>query len=107
MRHSLLRPLGWTAALSLGLTGSLFVFGTPALAGDTPAAAPGASAASDDKVPTYNLIDAVNQGLVTVNAEGDGKGRMTLAVKNRSKNQLRVVLPPGLIASGASRRIGR
>ena len=45
-----------------------------------------------------NLLDAVHAGVVSVKAEGIGDGRMSLSVTNRSKRQLRVVLPPGIIA---------
>ena len=53
----------------------------------------------DEKdIPTYNLLDAMNQGLVGVEATGRGDGRMTVSVTNNSGKQLRVVLPPGIIA---------
>src|SRR4051794_1630070 len=68
---------------------------------DNKAVAPAA-----DDVPSYDLLDAARRGLVTVGAEGTGDGRMTISVKNRSKKQLRVILPPGLIASGASGQFG-
>ncbi|GAC1469159.1 MAG: hypothetical protein NVSMB9_12640 [Isosphaeraceae bacterium] len=57
-------------------------------------------------VPTYDLLDAAKKGLVTVSAQGLGDGRMSLSVHNKSKSQLRVVLPPGLIVSGASGQFG-
>jgi hypothetical protein len=41
-----------------------------------------------------DLLKASVEGLVTVHAEGRGDGRMTVSVTNRSKRQLRVVLPP-------------
>src|SRR5689334_7429683 len=87
----------------------------PALVGLGLVSAPGAFAddskapakeksqpAPEQEVPTYNLMDAVNQGLVAVEAEGKGDGRMTVSVTNQTRKQLRVVLPPGLIAQGAS-----
>ena len=39
-------------------------------------------------------------------AEGTGDGRMTLSLTNRTNRKLRVVLPPGLIASGATGQFG-
>ena len=39
-------------------------------------------------------------------AEGTGDGRMTLSLTNRTNPKLRVVLPPGLIASGATGQFG-
>ncbi|MDR3636595.1 MAG: hypothetical protein P4L84_22525, partial [Isosphaeraceae bacterium] len=53
-----------------------------------------------------SLLDAVRQQLVTVEAEGTGDGRMTLNVTNQSSRRLNVVLPPGLIASGATGQFG-
>ena len=41
-----------------------------------------------------------------MHAEGRGDGRMTVSVTNRTKRQLRVVLPPGLIAQGATGQFG-
>src|SRR5262245_40993190 len=109
MRTTLSRPLGWSAALGLALAGGLFCFNAPAVA-DEPKPADSTDARAyvpkEKDVPTYDLFDAVDKGLVTVSAEGDGKGRMTLSVKNRSKTQLRVILPPGLIASGVSGQFG-
>ncbi|WP_422931808.1 hypothetical protein [Singulisphaera sp. PoT] len=53
-----------------------------------------------------DLFDGVRRGAITVSAEGSGDGQMTLSVTNRSSRSLRVVLPPGLIASGASGQFG-
>src|SRR4051812_15857283 len=61
---------------------------------------------TENDVPTFNLLDAMDKGLVGVEAEGIGDGRMTVAVTNRTKGQLRVVLPPGLVAQGASGQMG-
>ena len=57
-------------------------------------------------VPEMSLLDAMRDGLVTVKAEGIGDGRMTLSVANKSKRQLRVVLPPGIIAQSATGQWG-
>ncbi len=59
-----------------------------------------------EKVREMNLVDAMRDGLVSVKAEGIGDGRMTLSVTNKSKKQLRVVLPPGIIAQGATGQFG-
>jgi hypothetical protein len=85
--------------------------------GDEPPSQPKTSAASanaenpqlksdEQKVPEMNLLDAMREGLVTVKAEGIGDGRMTLSVTNKSKRQLRVVLPPGIIAQSATGQFG-
>ncbi len=62
----------------------------------------------DDKnVPEINLLDAMRDGLVSVKAEGIGDGRMTMSVTNHTKRQLRVVLPPGIIAQRCHRPVRR
>ena len=63
-------------------------------------------AADDENIPTYNLLEAMSQGLVGVEASGRGDGRMTVSVTNNTKKQLRVVLPPGIIAQGATGQFG-
>ena len=60
----------------------------------------------DRKSPPTNLSTSLRQGDISVQAEGTGDGRMTLALTNRTKRPLRVVLPPGLIASGATGQMG-
>jgi hypothetical protein len=67
--------------------------------------APG-NAKVDRAIPEINLLDARNQGLVSVQAEGRGDGRMTLSVTNHTGHVLRVVLPPGLIAQSATGQMG-
>src|SRR5208282_922411 len=63
-------------------------------------------ASDDENIPTYNLLEAMSQGLVGVEASGRGEGRMTVSVTNNTKKQLRVVLPPGIIAQGATGQFG-
>ncbi len=58
------------------------------------------------EIPTYNLLDAMRDGLVNVDAEGRDDGRLTMSVTNTSSRKLRVVLPPGLIAQGATGQMG-
>jgi hypothetical protein len=53
-----------------------------------------------------NLLDATRDGQVTINAEGRGDGRMTLSLTNNTRRRLRVVLPPGIIAQGATGQFG-
>ena len=53
-----------------------------------------------------NLLEARKQGMVSVQAEGRGDGRMTISVTNRTRHALRVVLPPGLIAQSATGQMG-
>ena len=60
----------------------------------------------DDDVPTFNILEAMKKGLVGVQAEGTGDGRMTVSVTNRTNRSLRVVLPPGLVAQGATGQMG-
>ena len=48
----------------------------------------------------------MNKGLVAVRAEGIGDGRITISVTNRTSRPLRVVLPPGIVAQGATGQMG-
>ena len=57
-------------------------------------------------VPEVNLLEAARSGEISVKAEGREDGRMTVSVTNRTRHQLRVVLPPGLIAQGATGQFG-
>ena len=60
----------------------------------------------EQDVPETNLLDAVRDGLVAVDAEGRADGRMTMTITNQTRRQLRVVLPPGIIAQGATGQFG-
>jgi hypothetical protein len=53
-----------------------------------------------------NLLDAARDGQVTIAAGGRGDGRMTLSLTNNTRRRLRVVLPPGIIAQGATGQFG-
>ena len=100
----ILRALGILAILPRGL----FLL-APALAAEEPTSKPQEKTSpgkSQEEVPAVNLLEALRRGTVSVDAEGSGDGRMTLSVTNRTKRQLRVVLPPGLIASGATGQFG-
>src|SRR5262249_14218785 len=61
---------------------------------------------SDENVPEVSLLDAMRKGQVAVRAEGSGDGRMTVSLTNRSRKPLRVVLPPGVVAQGATGQFG-
>ena len=61
---------------------------------------------SEHLVPEINLLDAARDGQVSITAEGRGDGRMTLSLTNRTRQQLRVVLPPGIIAQGTTGQFG-
>ena len=100
--------------------GSLFLLSSPisSVLADEPAKRPQPSIAESSasspqgkvnaaqSIPEMNLLEARKQGLVSVNAEGRGDGRMTISVTNRTRHLLRVVLPPGLIAQSATGQMG-
>ena len=54
------------------------------------------------EAPTISLFDGIRSGVLKVSGEGTGGDQMNLSVTNRSTERLRVVLPPGLLASGAT-----
>src|SRR4051794_12222868 len=56
--------------------------------------------------PGISLLDAARSGAVSVEAEATGAGRMTIRVTNQTNRRLKVVLPPGLVASGATGQMG-
>ena len=56
--------------------------------------------------PGVNLLEAARSGSVSLEAEGTGDGRMMIRVTNRTGRKLKVVLPPGLVASGATGQFG-
>ena len=58
------------------------------------------------EAPVIDLFTGLRSGELGVQAEGADGGAMTLAVTNRGRRPLRVVLPPGLIASGAAGQFG-
>ena len=117
--------LRWS--LAVALAGGLLSLSTMTLAQqarpDSNDAATGAEAASEasaadetsapaeqpepeKEIPVVNLFDGVRAGVITAKAEGREDGDMTISVTNRSNRQLRVVLPPGLIATGATGQFG-
>ena len=89
-------------SVSAWFFGGLFAF---APAANVDASEP-PSAPSEAPVPSIDLFEGIRSGALSVSAEGSGDGRMVLSVKNRRSKALRVVLPPGLLASGASGQFG-
>ncbi|SIO62449.1 hypothetical protein SAMN05444166_7050 [Singulisphaera sp. GP187] len=53
-----------------------------------------------------DVLAGVRSRQLAVVAEGTGDGRMILSLTNRTKQKLRVVLPPGLVASGLTGQFG-
>ncbi len=89
-------------SVSAWLFGGLFAFTPSANVGASePQAAPPQAPA-----PSIDLFEGIRSGALSVSAQGSGDGRMVLSVKNKSSKALRVILPPGLIASGASGQFG-
>jgi hypothetical protein len=62
--------------------------------------------ASSREVTTVSLLDALRDRRVSATAAGTGDGRMTLSVRNHTKQRLQVILPPGIIAQGATGQFG-
>ena len=48
------------------------------------------------------MIEGLRKGQLGASAEGTGDGLMTLHLTNKTGRKLRVVLPPGLVAAGAT-----
>ena len=62
---------------------------------------------NDQHAPEINLLNTgIRDGLVSVEAAGRDDGRMTMSITNNTRRQLRVVLPPGIIAQGATGQFG-
>jgi hypothetical protein len=76
-----------------------------AVADQAPASNP-SEAKTTETVTETDLLKAKSQGLISIQAEGRGDGRMTVSITNRTKRRLRVVLPPGLIAKSATGQFG-
>jgi hypothetical protein len=93
-------PVRWS--FSAWLAGGLFAL---VLAVPAPALEPSPRAA-EPPVSPLDLFDGLRSGALAATAEGSGDGRMILSVTNRSRRPLRILLPPGLIASGASGQFG-
>ena len=115
-----MRPVS-RGLIPAALAGSFCLLGPVGARADEPAAAPRvySKAKADTKVkaaPTKAELDAqaepidLLEGLRTralkAEAEGTGDGSMAVAITNRTRKPLRVVLPPGLIAAGATGQFG-
>jgi hypothetical protein len=79
---------------------------SPSKSATSKAKADSTRAKTDQPIKQVDLLDAARQGLISVQAEGRGDGRMTVSITNRTSRQLRVVLPPGIIAQGATGQFG-
>ncbi len=69
-------------------------------------ASPAPNPAAAEDLPTIDVLKGIRTGELSATAEGTGDGRMTLSLTNRTGRKLRVVLPPGLIASSATGQFG-
>ncbi len=111
--------------IGLGLGGLLIVILTPTLSADSPKVkkrqvshvtqtqatkskdqTPLTASAADIEPSTIDVLKGIQTGQLSVTAEGTGDGRITMSLTNRTNNKLRVVLPPGLIVSGATGQFG-
>ena len=93
----------------------IFAIGSVASFGATDAQADDKARSGDSKIQSakeidpytnVSLLDGLRSGTIEAKAVGTGDGRMNLTIRNKSGRRLRVVLPPGLIASGASGQFG-
>ena len=62
--------------------------------------------ATEEQLPTMDVLEGLRSGKLAASAEGTGDGRMTIHLTNRTNRKLRVVLPPGLVATGATGQFG-
>src|SRR4051794_39464892 len=67
---------------------------------------PAAAASKPAPVPGLSLLDALHSGAVATDTEGTGDGNMAIRVVNQTNRKLRIILPPGLVASGATGQFG-
>jgi hypothetical protein len=88
----------WSAAglLTSSLLGAAFT--APAWA-EPAEPAPKANAAASE---TVSILDARKAGELAVELRGAGQDRVKMTLKNTSGKRLKVVLPPGLVASSAT-----
>ncbi|CAN5816347.1 hypothetical protein BH23PLA1_BH23PLA1_01010 [soil metagenome] len=84
------------SGLRLGLSLSLtLLLGAASTAQESPEPLPDARLASE----SVDLLKARDAGQVEVLARGQGNDRVSLAIRNTSPRRLKVVVPPGLVAS--------
>src|SRR5438270_1224 len=86
---------GWLVLVSPGSVLAQSPSSDPA-AGSSRATGRGPSRAR--RARAINVLEGLRSGQIAADAQGLGDGRMELSLTNRTKRQLRVVLPPGLIA---------
>ena len=91
-----------TRLLPMLLTGGIVISGTAQA--DEPAKT--VTTQAQKELPNLDLLEGLRTGALDVRAEGLGDGRMMLSVTNRTEQRLRVVLPPGLVATGATGQFG-
>ena len=87
-----------------GSLASILALPVVALAADEPAKSPASRPASGDA--GVGLLEAARSGAITFAAEGTGDGRMTVRLTNNTSRKLKIVLPPGLVATGATGQMG-
>jgi len=88
----------WSAAGLL--TGcSLFLGATTPARAETDGPAPTADAAASE---TVSVLDARKAGDLAISVRGAGQDRVKMTVKNTTGRRLKVILPPGLVASSAA-----
>lgn len=54
------------------------------------------------KSNAISVLDATRDGSIEVDARGNGETQVKIGIRNTSNRQLRVVLPPGLVAAAAT-----
>jgi hypothetical protein len=88
----------WSAA---GLFGAILL--TSASRADEPTApVPG----DETNVQTVQILDAREDGSIDLKLQGHGADKVRVVMRNITKKRLRVVLPPGLVASSATAQPG-
>ena len=71
-----------------------------------PASDPSSAKNAEADASEVSLTAGQRSGQLAVKAEGLGDGRMAVSVVNKTHQRLRVVLPPGLVAVGATGQFG-
>src|SRR4051794_31130396 len=125
--HTRRSIFGTLCLFKIGLGGLLIASLSPSLSADPPKAkgrrvshvskaqppqtknqgpATSKSTTVDQEEVTTDVLKGIKSGQLSVTAEGTGDGRMTLTLTNRTNSKLRVVLPPGLMVSGATGQFG-
>ena len=90
------RHLGLARAFAASGVLSCIMLGS-AMAGEPGEPVP----AANTSIETVRVLDAEKAGLLVVEVRGSGQDSVRVQLKNRSGKKLRVILPPGLVASNA------